>query len=788
MGAGKKIGLTVLCLLMINMSSFSLVFSLVIDKNSNLSIKDLDKILNEDPWKNAEQIFSDVYNGTVIDKKSYWLNVSKSHLIYTDIKIKVEKVFKGSLKEEVTEVTYQGGEVGNKEHHLIVYGYGDPSCNVGDEITVYSSNEAKRNEKSMVAVIKHNKSIKNDLEKNKLVLLRSSPPKIPVEQALGFGYTIDKYDSATPTIYYYINNNCAEFNNESLAINSAFNTWENEPTSSVNCEFVDNTTINYESDDLYDVLFWGIMPPEAGDAPAQCTLYLTLGYHGWDIRFDIEEDWSMGPDSGLNIQGIATHEIGHTLILDDIGWGIYSGLYGDHVMSYDSTDIQKKTLKEGDVAGIQYLYPSDDIPTVTINTPLNNSDVYGKFDLNVSISSAEGIAYAQYMFSDVGDTKLAHGWHNLTQSGGYWIATVERLSTYWPTGNHYITVRARSNNGIYGYDWKIVNANQWMDNNWNHRKKITLNGSTDGALSNYPVPIKVYYGSGTDGTETSGAITYIKIYSSNGCKTDFSDIRFTHSDEKSPLDYWIENKVDSNYVIIWVEISAVAASPSTTDFYIYYGNSDATTTSNGINTFSLYDDFEDDSFDTNKWDDLSQAYGIIIESNGVLQLDSNPGTNTKVIVGSDNSFNGAYRLRTKWRLIRYAEQCGAQFITLCVTPPATNGILMAWDPYGTDDFFIHDPVTNKKSYWYTTPTINQWYTVELQSKSNDAKGLFDNVQRLSISGITDYTDTEYRKVGLSCNGWGNGNRITTEYDWVFLCKITTNEPTLNSIGLEQGYP
>jgi len=85
----------------------------------------------------------------------------------------------------------------------------------------------------------------------------------------------------------------------------------------------------------------------------------------------------------------------------------------------------------------------------------------------------------------------------------------------------------------------------------------------------YPIGIKFYYGSGTDGTETIGGATFGKVYCDSKCRTDFGDIRFTKSDETSLLDFWIEEQVNSDYAIIWVEIDSIPASPGTTDIYIY---------------------------------------------------------------------------------------------------------------------------------------------------------------------------------------------------------------------------
>jgi len=103
---------------------------------------------------------------------------------------------------------------------------------------------------------------------------------------------------------------------------------------------------------------------------------------------------------------------------------------------------------------------------------------------------------------------------------------------------------------------------------WYHHKSHTITGSAAGAQTNYQVGVKVYYGPGTDGTEVVGGTTFGKVYCDSRCKTDFGDIRFTRSDGATLLDYWIEEQVDSNYAIIWIEVDSIPASPSTVDIFV----------------------------------------------------------------------------------------------------------------------------------------------------------------------------------------------------------------------------
>ena len=88
---------------------------------------------------------------------------------------------------------------------------------------------------------------------------------------------------------------------------------------------------------------------------------------------------------------------------------------------------------------------------------------------------------------------------------------------------------------------------------WSYRQEFTVQGSSDGALTNYQMKLTVRKGSGTS--------TGSDVYLNNYCKDDFSDIRFTKSDGTTQLDYWVESYTSSS-AVVWVELDSIPASPS----------------------------------------------------------------------------------------------------------------------------------------------------------------------------------------------------------------------------------
>jgi|GEM_PF-5253699 len=117
----------------------------------------------------------------------------------------------------------------------------------------------------------------------------------------------------------------------------------------------------------------------------------------------------------------------------------------------------------------------------------------------------------------------------------------------------------------------------WLSG-WTYRKSHVINPAS-GAGTLYQKRVKVHYGAGVDSGED--------VYLNGKCRTDFGDVRFTGADGATLLDYWIEEKVDSDHATIWVEVADDLSTTPVT-IYIYYGKSDATTTSNGPATFQSF--------------------------------------------------------------------------------------------------------------------------------------------------------------------------------------------------------
>jgi len=139
-------------------------------------------------------------------------------------------------------------------------------------------------------------------------------------------------------------------------------------------------------------------------------------------------------------------------------------------------------------------------------------------------------------------------------------------------------------------EFKDTKHSSWWDNDWDYRREIKIYNSTS-AQTNYQVFIATTdFGSDWDDIMSKA-------------QDDMDDFRFTSSTGVL-LDYWIEDNTTTPKGF-WSEVNYLTATDTTT-VYIYYGNATASAGSNGDDTFELFDDFEDGTIDSDKWNYDSQ--------------------------------------------------------------------------------------------------------------------------------------------------------------------------------------
>ena len=109
---------------------------------------------------------------------------------------------------------------------------------------------------------------------------------------------------------------------------------------------------------------------------------------GWRIRYYATWTWQDGPGSvtsGVDLQGVACHEIGHSL-----GLG-HSGVSGATMLpSISGTGVGQRSINSDDIAGVQSIYGAKSATKPTITSLAGSKSVGGVLTINGSQFSSSG--------------------------------------------------------------------------------------------------------------------------------------------------------------------------------------------------------------------------------------------------------------------------------------------------------------------------------------------------------------------------------------------------------------
>ena len=256
----------------------------------------------------------------------------------------------------------------------------------------------------------------------------------------------------------------------------------------------------------------------------------------------------------------------------------------------------------------------------------------------------------------------------------------------------------------------------WLSG-WSYRKSHVINNAT-GAGTNYQMNITVVNGTGTD----SGSIVYIN----NKTRSDFGDVRFTDNDEVTLLDCWIESLYTGINATFFFEVADDLSTVAVT-IYVYYGKADATTTSNGANTFLFFDDFNraDGNLDDANWDGYGDLAWTIV-SNEVNRPDSSaPGTFRAelALVGSlGNQSNIAVRCTLKVTAFSGTdEQIGIVVRSNTLTGTGQRGYLLLWHEVITQLQLLNAQVAWGGNVTKSGHALNEYWRLELTVEGNNIR-------------------------------------------------------------------
>ena len=294
-------------------------------------------------------------------------------------------------------------------------------------------------------------------------------------------------------------------------------------------------------------------------------------------------------------------------------------------------------------------------------------------------------------------------------------------------------------------------SEDWYNEDWHYRKSISLKPASGSIEAGYQVLIEVPYDS--------------------DMKEDFADVIFVDEEQEPLLDHWLES-YNETHALFWVEVQDAYSENNPGLIYMYYGNDEASSSSNGTATFLLFDDF--DTKDTDKWDFstyTSVAGGILTVGeaghlgNEYFKSDNTYGPN----VASESLMydSGALKHNTGFSEAIPFVSPDAQASSHCTSG---NGYLYE----GNED--SPTSVTIPSSVYY----IESVYWIEDYAELEIDRNLGGNGDKITEE------DDDYPAIALltGTNNWGSADTVTL-FDWFFVRNWVAVEPYVESWGEEE---
>ena len=288
----------------------------------------------------------------------------------------------------------------------------------------------------------------------------------------------------------------------------------------------------------------------------------------------------------------------------------------------------------------------------------------------------------------------------------------------------------------------------WYNSAWHYRRAIPITGAV-GAGTDYQVHINVTW--------------------SANMQLDYDDIRFVANDDVTLLDHWLVS-YNAVFALFWVEVSDDLETDQI--IYMYYGNADASSTSNGLETFLFFDDFNDDSLNTSKWHTYTGA-GTPAEASGILTLTTASGWSS---YGSYERFGNGVAVGMLAKVNAESTYWALGLDERTFDGAAVGGV--DWcgvnNNVGTKYYTSSDgTVANEaRSTLYTS-----YRTFEVQRLSTKIKFYEGHIHMVSIATHLPIDDTGVSILNL--------NAHTQYLDYVYVRNVLDVEPVVNAFEEEE---
>lgn len=272
------------------------------------------------------------------------------------------------------------------------------------------------------------------------------------------------------------------------------------------------------------------------------------------------------------------------------------------------------------------------------------------------------------------------------------------------------------------------------------------------------------------------------IYSNS--QDDGDDLRFTTSDGTTNIPYYSElyTGVGQN-TRIWLKVPSLSAS-TTTDIYVYYGNSSASAVSSLADTYAYTDNFSDDSLSSN-WTISSSGNGTISESGGKLVF-SYSGTSTDWWTAPTNrqqkiityntmpSYDFWVQIKLESYTVRDRTHAG-----IAVYGSDTSAYIFGRKDGATNDDYRLDKLGTSDIAYHSSTTLPSYLAIIKISSGYSFRISFDNITWYPVG--SSYSDVTFNNIALFGKSW-NSNALDFSIDDFMIRKYLASPPTVTPAG------
>jgi len=370
--------------------------------------------------------------------------------------------------------------------------------------------------------------------------------------------------------------------------------------------------------------------------------------------------------------------------------------------------------------------------------PLNLTVPY-KIDLVDPVSGVVSTLYPNRM--------LNVSSQELVTTGSYSINSLANTLTFY-TG---MNVSA----GNFTANYRLIYDSVLMTNN-------TIDTSTHvyGVANPYYIPVTINNaGSTIAGYQVMVTVDTTTPISAGHMRSDGGDIRFyAYANFTSPISYWVENEINTASTKIWINDSSIPAGASTV--YMSYGNSSATSISNGTAVFPFFDTFDGASINSALWSNNSAPP---TPSGGMIHFEQ-ASTYTQSILSKASFNQSASEIRYRIRITSAQDQ---RFFFGFQGTIGADGSKYPCAGASTYDKLYSYYDSSYAAYDFV---VNTWYTVAVRMSA-------DYKHTVILVGTSTNSTSATALASTNNKVWMGGTTIAADVDWVFVRNYTATDPS-----------